>query len=254
MTNRKPRGYWTKETLVNEALKYSNTSEFVHGSPGGSRIAQKLGIYAEITSHFVPIHKTWSKSECVKFAQDFTSLNDVIKADERVYRAALRNGWIDDISVHMTRGTGLLTRLVYEIADHSRRVVYIGLTCDAAKRERQHRNSLRMQKAFPNGVCLTPVSGMLSENEAAELEQLLIAAYKARSYVVVNVARAGGLGANNRKWTIDKCKSESLRFKFRTDFAKGASAAYEAAKMYGWLDRVCTHMPKYKTSKNRTQS
>ena len=48
------------------------------------------------------------------------------------------------------------------------------------------------------------------------------------------------------KWTLETLKVEAQRYKTRTEFAKGSSGAYNAAWRNGWLDIVCSHMPKAK--------
>ena len=47
-----------------------------------------------------------------------------------------------------------------------------------------------------------------------------------------------------RKWTLEALKIEALRYQTRTEFSKGSSGAYNAAWKNGWLDIVCSHMPK----------
>lgn len=43
-------------------------------------------------------------------------------------------------------------------------------------------------------------------------------------------------------WNFENVKREALKFKTRTQFAHGSSAAYTAAKRAGWLENVCRHM------------
>ena len=47
-----------------------------------------------------------------------------------------------------------------------------------------------------------------------------------------------------RKWTLEALKIEALRYQTRTEFSKGSSGAYNAAWKNGWLDIVCSHIPK----------
>jgi len=49
---------------------------------------------------------------------------------------------------------------------------------------------------------------------------------------------------SDRKWTLEALKIEALRYQTRTEFSKGSSGAYDAAWKNGWLDIVCSHMPK----------
>ena len=45
---RKPRGYWTKELLQEEALKYKTRNEFNKGSKGAYKAAHRKGILDDI--------------------------------------------------------------------------------------------------------------------------------------------------------------------------------------------------------------
>ena len=43
-------------------------------------------------------------------------------------------------------------------------------------------------------------------------------------------------------WTKDRCAEEALKYETRRAFYTGANSAYQAARIKGWLDDVCSHM------------
>lgn len=47
-----------------------------------------------------------------------------------------------------------------------------------------------------------------------------------------------------RRHTLDSLKELSSKYSKRKDFKQGDSAAYETCRVNGWLDEVCSHMPK----------
>ena len=46
------------------------------------------------------------------------------------------------------------------------------------------------------------------------------------------------------KWTEETIKEEALKYKTRSEFAKGSPSAYDKARRSGLLNEVCSHMPK----------
>ena len=46
----------------------------------------------------------------------------------------------------------------------------------------------------------------------------------------------------NGYWTLDACKDDATRFQHRSDWFKGSSPAYLAARRNGWLEQCCGHM------------
>ena len=52
-------------------------------------------------------------------------------------------------------------------------------------------------------------------------------------------------------WTKERCLQEAIKYKTRGTFAKEAKSIYNHARVYGWLDEVCRHMPKYERKRRR---
>ena len=58
--------------------------------------------------------------------------------------------------------------------------------------------------------------------------------------------------AHGIKWTKEKVHKEALKYTKRVDFQKKSTQAESAARRYGWLDDVCSHMVQLRT-KGRTK-
>lgn len=47
-----------------------------------------------------------------------------------------------------------------------------------------------------------------------------------------------------KKWTKEECLSIAQKYTELSEFRKSNQNAYHAARVHGWLDEICTHMPK----------
>ena len=50
------------------------------------------------------------------------------------------------------------------------------------------------------------------------------------------------MGKTGKKWDIKSVELEASHYLHRSDFEKGSSGAYDAARKNDWLDHVCRHM------------
>ncbi|MFM2395401.1 MAG: Vibrio phage, partial [Bacteroidota bacterium] len=80
--------------------------------------------------------------------------------------------------------------------------------------------------------------------DAQKLEEETIKKYKDNNWIILNKAKAGGLGGNTSIWTFKKCKEEASKYKSRTVFRNNSTSAYYYAIKNNWLDEICRHMIK----------
>ena len=45
------------------------------------------------------------------------------------------------------------------------------------------------------------------------------------------------------KWTLEACKKDALKYKYRGDWQELSNSGYTSAARKGWLDECCSHMP-----------
>ncbi len=133
-------------------------------------------------------------------------------------------------------------RWIYEIADHTRKVVYVGLTCNPRKRFDQHRKNRKMLENFEGSVNPVIITGLLSVEKARTAEADFIEYFRLIGYTVVNRAKAGSIGSPDIYWTVELCRKAANTFQTRSDFMRGNLNAYAAAVRNNWLDVVCDHM------------
>ncbi len=113
-TDRKPNGYWSiKENCHQEALKYTNVSDFHKKSHGAYQGAKKEGFLKDILSHITSVMKPmgyWTKEHCQQEALKYTHKNAFQNGCESAYKKALNNKWLDEICSHMESGFILRSR------------------------------------------------------------------------------------------------------------------------------------------------
>lgn len=99
-------GYWTKERCRVEALKYKSRSDFRFNCKSAYGAAWAHGWLDDICSHMKFIVKPsgyWTKHRCEAIAKKYGRRSEFRKNEPAAYSAAWKNGWLDDICVHMLR-------------------------------------------------------------------------------------------------------------------------------------------------------
>lgn len=184
------------------------------------------------------------KSNVAKEALKYTTRKDFHKGSSGCYTIAARKGWLDDVCGHMDVIGHRYQRFVYEIADHFRKVVYVGLTFHPKRRLEAHRStSKHVTDRFGTDEFLKMklLTDLLPIAEAVKIESDYVQKYESAGYEVLNRTKTGGLGANHKMWTPETTAKEALKYTNRTDFAKGSSGAYTIACREGWIDDICKH-------------
>lgn len=102
----KPVGYWDKKMCLSEALKYTERTLFMKGSPCAYASAQRNGWLKDMYIHMpekVKPNGYWSYDVCLNEALKYTNKTDFIKGCQGAYNAANRDGWMTTICSHFVR-------------------------------------------------------------------------------------------------------------------------------------------------------
>ena len=75
-----------------------------------------------------------------------------------------------------------------------------------------------------------------------DLEEYYVRIYKENGWTILNRIKPRGIGGNITKWTKEKCHEKALKYKTRGEFEKNDSSVCQAARKYGWMDEICSHM------------
>lgn len=98
----KPRGYWTKEKCLEEALNFNTRKEFQIKSSSAYSSAQKNRWLDEICAHMNSFGTHWTKELCQQEALLYESRSKYQKGSSASYQVSYKNGWLDEICSHMS--------------------------------------------------------------------------------------------------------------------------------------------------------
>jgi len=240
---------WTFDKCKNEALKYSNRSDFVRYSCSAYHRALKDGfldqICAHMTSHWKP-YRYWSFDQCQEEALKYKTKVEFKTKNSSAYSLCQKRGWIPRICSHMAPIGNAYKRLVYAY-EFPNKVVYVGLTSDKERRQIQHSQYRKSPVyKYSQKTKLTAVYKPISKTyilaeRAQKLEDKTIRIYKKEGWYVLNSMKAGALGWSEKKWTFESCKKEALKYKTRGEFGDNSPGAYAAVLENNWT-HLCDHM------------
>jgi hypothetical protein len=218
----KPNGYWTYERCKVEALKYNTYKEFRENNSPVYYVIQKNGWWDELCPHMLKEKFTWKDVEdpyeyCKKIALTFTDRSNIPKEFTYVDTKIRNEKWYE-LYDHIPHKSTNFKRYIYafEFEDKS---VYIGLTYNPNKRYSDHftgNNSTRSAVKHHNEVNGVNFKFKILTTEpvhkdlAGKLEEDTIELYKNGGWSILNRAKAGALGGNQRKWTYESCKNIAL--------------------------------------------
>jgi len=245
---RKPLEYWTKERCKEEALKYTTKKEFRENNRTIYNASYYYKWLDEICSHMISFSKPkgyWTKQRCKEEALKYTTRKEFEEKSPSACGKARDLKFMNEICSHMIIVGNIVKRCIYsyEFPDNH---VYIGLTYNIEKRNnRRKKDKKDAVTVHIIKTGLQPIKKQLTEyiniEEAKIKEGEYVEKYKNEKWIILNRFKTGGLGGNILKWTKEKCREESLKYKSRSEFQKN-SLAYSPCYDHKWLDEVCSHM------------
>ena len=248
----KPKGYWTKEKCIDEALKYDMLSKFQKGSRGAYNRARKENWLDDICDHMINQHTKhkqngyWTKGKCQEESIKYQTRVEYRKLSGHSYNIARLSGWLDDICSHMKiiGNNNKRCIYVYEFSDNH---AYVGLTYNLKVRNEQHvSQSKSAVYKHMQQTLLTPtfkqLTDYLSVEDAIDKESYFVEYYKSKDWKILNRTKTGSIGCFNLELTKEKCQEEALKYNTIKDFRKNSHAHYLYSWTNKWLNEVCSHM------------
>jgi predicted GIY-YIG superfamily endonuclease len=239
----------TFEEVHKSALNYDEQKDWRKHCSADYHYARRHGWIKACTKHMQPLKKDkYTKEECLQIASKYDSINSWRVGHNGSYGAAhRRSNWVNECSNHMKPSASLKERCVYIIG--SARDIYVGLTWNYEERIRQHIKSDGPIKDMINkygfdNITFIRLIDYINCGSAQKFEEQIITYFKKKGLNVLNKIKGGGLGANFRKWSFNKVMLEAQKYNRRVDFKKSSPNAYNCAHKQGWLELVCSHMPK----------
>jgi hypothetical protein len=191
----------------------------------------------------------WTKERCKEVALKYKTRGEFSLKNISGYSKAWKNDWLDEICSHMNYTGNRFYRCIYsyEFDDKS---VYVGLTFNLDERENQHKKRGPVFN-YINKTSLSPKFKKLTEYISTDIAKIkedeFINHYKEDGWFLLNVAKPGSLGGNDRKWTKEICKKEALKYTNINDYRKN-SLSYKASVRNKWLDEISSHMNRTKNN------
>jgi len=193
---KKPKGYWTKELVMEEAQKYTSSGEFQKGNILAYNAAINHGWIKECTWFIKPKNaKRWNYNTCFDEAQKYMSRSEFRTSSITAYCIARNHGWLDDYIWLEKR----INPYNYEF-------------CKLEAQKYNYYNDFR-----------------------AKSHQYYMVARKRgwlRDYTWLIVEP---LEPYNKKWNYDTCYAEAKKYNTRSEFNKKGGGAYDVARRNGWL-------------------
>ncbi len=255
---------WNYDTCFELAKKCNSKGELKAANYQAYHVARINGWLDDYT-WFKAKYKPsgyWTRENCYNEAKKYKSSVDFRKNAAVAYMFATRNNWIAD---YTWLGKGVLSKkriyVVYCYKDEDTNAVYVGLTNNLRQRHWQHCNGIlkngerrydivyryfqSIGKDVPQPVIK---KGELYAKEAQQYEKQYLKQYKDDGFVVLNLAKAGSLGAYG-KWSKEMCYNEAKKYQTREEFKFGNNSAYNAARRNGWIDEYTWFLSPFRWTK-----
>ncbi len=241
---------WTFEAVNIEAKKYKTRNDLRKNSGGAYGAAHRNGWLEKVSAHMVNGKLKWTFENLKIEARKYSSRLEFSKGSGGAYKTACDNAWIDAVCRHMAINYNGYYHCAYVVLNRRLNKAYVGIT--------SQKFELRMiQHKLDNNPCNSKSISQLSDTVFIQLtdyiytaeqvkefaEQQYVNEYISNGFELLNDERSiGAVGYSKRKWTVEKCKEEALRYRTRWEFQQESANAYSAAKNHGWLDEICDHM------------
>lgn len=255
INEKKPAGYWTYERCYEAAKECNTKSELYHKYSGAYSVALKNGWLDdytwflsefEVRSKAKSIIYKWTKEKCYEAAKKCNTRSEYNRKYCGAYSQANKNNWLKDYVWLKGRDRNESVYCVYVYEDVPKKHVYVGLTNNLKRRDREHRKGVvnkgireydYLYKYFNGNVPEPKVKiDTITADDASYYEGWYANKYVENGWVLINKAKTGSLGTAFIKWTKEKCNEEAKKYKTRTEFCRKSSGAYNAALKHGWID------------------
>lgn len=194
----------------------------------------------------------WIKENCALEALKYSSRTEFQKQSSGAYDASLKNGWLNDLCVHMVRPHYKIwtkDKCAEEALKYESRINFSN-NCKGA-----YYTSIK--NGWTDEICLHMISKMtywtkeICIIEALKCESRINFANKCRGAYRASIKNnwidevCSHIISNripNNYWNKENCTAEALKYDTRKKFQDNSGNAYLFARKNDLLDKICSHM------------
>lgn len=197
----------------------------------------------------------WNKSSAIAEGRKYDTREDFFKGSCGAYLHAQRRGFLDEACAHMEEQGNIMNRKIY-VYEFEDGYAYVGLTFNTALRNSSHltKNTAVSRHIKQTGAkhVFKELTTLLPVEEARKAEQYYIRKYKKEGWKMLNVKKGGEIGGGyvHEK---EECREAASQYLSRVEFEKRFSALAKYARAHGWMDEICSHMPRLKSGHTKEE-
>ena len=147
-----PKGYWTKERLIEVALKFQVRSDFQKEYVGAYNVARTTGVLDEICSHMTKLRvPSWTKESIKEVITNCSKYSEFKSKYPSAYNVARKQGWLAELRINMSRG-----QLPHGYWNNLQRVLEVAKQCSSRSEFQEKFGSARnaaKKNGWMNLVC-----------------------------------------------------------------------------------------------------
>lgn len=219
---------YTKEEVIEVALKYKTRNSFLKVAPSHYAAAKRLGVMFEATSHMgVSLNnKQYTKQEILDSASKFTNQRDWLNSEPSIFRSAQGYNKLKTSEKDKAFFRECISHMQYIFKPNGY------WTYEKAKEVALKYNKLKEFRENPEDGS---VYNIINNNGWRELLEHMEFGMKPKGY-----------------WTYEKCKEIALKYKSRSEFSKSKNdcTAYSVICQNKWYE-LLNHIKRKMTLKKR---
>ena len=268
---KKPRGYWTKELVFAEGLKYPNRRTWQLSQSRSYNIAWQNDWLDEIIGREI-IHGTWTKEAVIASGKKYPTKTAWRNSKEgSAYVIAKRNDWLKELT-HFEKELSFGERTIYKwlltrdvifesektfpglrnkyplrydfwVPSHNLLIEYQGRQHELGwsgnfddALQIKDRDQMKIHFAQEMGYKLLHIES-INEQEIGLILQAYLGRLDVRGLTKKEAAQIKHLGG----WTKERALLDAKNYKTRNEWDK-ASHGYNYARINRFLDEACAHM------------
>ena len=211
---------YTKQYCKEITSQYDDKKKFQSLNPYFYRYISKRGWLDELCSHMVNQKKKngyWTKARCKEAADKFSKRIDFQKGNPAAHSAAFKNGWLDEVCLHMSYNEFEPTKWTKQI-------------CAELAKQYKTRGKFKANNSSAYKIALK--HKWLDEI----FKDLPYHGYRNERVMIANEERK--TNGSCKYWTEYRILEEAKKFHSLTEFSKKASGAYDAACSLKILDKI----------------